>query len=101
MKKYFYSLFLLFILLSSSAVYAQQPVVIQDSIVGNIHLTADKVYLIRGYVYIINGGTLTIDPGTLLMGEKSTKGCIIAERGGKLIAKGTLQKPIIFTSQFP
>ncbi len=78
-----------------------QQVILQDSVVGNVHLTADKTYLIRGYVYIIDGATLTIDPGTILYGEKSTKGTLIAERGGKLIANGTPDKPIIFTSQLP
>ncbi|MEI8134023.1 MAG: choice-of-anchor D domain-containing protein [bacterium] len=100
MKKILKFLVLALFLYTVPAV-AQTYTVIQDSIVGNVHLLADRVYLIRGYVYIVDGSTLTIDPGTVLVGEKVSKGCIIAERGGKLIAKGTAQKPIVFTSQNP
>ncbi len=93
-------LFLILLLVSTTGVFAQQ-IILQDSIVGSMTLSADKTYLIRGFVYIVDGGTLTIPAGTVLFGEKSSKGTLIAERGGKIIAQGTAQKPIIFTSQFP
>ncbi|MDQ3291344.1 MAG: T9SS C-terminal target domain-containing protein, partial [Bacteroidota bacterium] len=41
---------------------------------------------------------LTIEPGTVIMGEKASKGTLVIERGGKIIAEGTAQKPIVFTS---
>ncbi len=72
--------------------------ILKDSIVGNRVLSADTVYQINGFVYIINGATLTIPAGTILRGDKASKGTIIAERGGKLIANGTKDKPVIFTS---
>ncbi|MDD7456074.1 MAG: hypothetical protein PUK70_07515 [Bacteroidales bacterium] len=56
-------------------------------------------YLLKGWVYIANGATLTIEPGTILKGDKETKAALIAERGGKLIAKGTADAPIVFTSE--
>ncbi|HET9136235.1 MAG TPA: choice-of-anchor D domain-containing protein, partial [Candidatus Kapabacteria bacterium] len=87
-----------FFALSASA---QTQVILQDSIVGNVHLTADQTYLLRGFVYVVNGVTLTIDAGTIVYGEKSSKGTLIVERGGKIIAIGTPQRPIIFTSQQP
>ena len=55
-------------------------------------------YLLKGWVYIAEGSELTIEPGTIIKGDKATKAALIAERGGKLIAKGTPTAPIVFTS---
>lgn len=56
-------------------------------------------YLLKGWVYIADGAELTIEPGTIIKGDKQTKADLIAERGGKLIAKGTAAEPIVFTSE--
>ncbi len=61
-------------------------------------LTPNEKYLIRGQVFVRNGQTLTIDPGTVLYGEKASKGTLIIDRGGKIIAKGTRENPIVMTS---
>lgn len=61
-------------------------------------LKADKVYKLRGIVYVVDGATLTIEPGTKIVGEKSTRGSLIVTRGAKLVANGTKEKPIVFTS---
>lgn len=55
-------------------------------------------YTLKGWVYIADGAELTIEPGTIIKGDKATKAALIAERGGKLIAKGTADAPIVFTS---
>ncbi len=55
-------------------------------------------YTLKGWVYIADGAELTIEPGTVIKGDKATKAALIAERGGKLIAQGTAQEPIVFTS---
>jgi hypothetical protein len=73
--------------------------VLQDSIVGNVTLTNDRIWLVRGFVYVVDGATLNIEPGTVIFGEKATKGTIIVERGGKIYAEGTPQQPIVMTSQ--
>lgn len=57
------------------------------------------VYTLKGWVYIADGAELTIEPGTVIKGDKETKAALIAERGGKLIAKGTATAPIVFTSE--
>lgn len=56
-------------------------------------------YILKGWVYIADGAELTIEPGTVIKGDKETKAAIIAERGGKLIAQGSEQQPIVFTSE--
>jgi PKD repeat protein len=83
-------------------------ITVQDSIDKNAapphnitHWTACNQYLLKGYVYVINGTTLIIDAGTIVKGDKNTKGCLIVERGAKIIAQGTLAQPIIFTSNQP
>ncbi|HBZ35309.1 MAG TPA: hypothetical protein DEO33_02630, partial [Rikenellaceae bacterium] len=55
-------------------------------------------YILKGWVYVIDGVTLTIEPGTVIKGDKDTKAALIIERGGKLIAEGTKNEPIVFTS---
>ncbi|WPU92033.1 hypothetical protein SNE25_22190 [Mucilaginibacter sabulilitoris] len=61
---------------------------------------ADKIYLIKGFVYVTGGATLTIEPGTLIKGDKATKGTLTITRGAKIMAAGTADKPIVFTSAF-
>lgn len=58
-------------------------------------------YTLKGWIYIANGAELTLEPGTIIKGDKTTKASIIAERGGKLIAQGTENEPIVFTSAQP
>lgn len=70
-------------------------------ITTNVVLDKNKVYLLQGFVYVRNGASLTIPAGTLIMGEKSSQGSLIIERGGKIFANGTAQEPIVFTSQQP
>lgn len=59
---------------------------------------ANNVYLLNGWVYVKSGATVTIDPGTVIRGDKTNQGALIVERGGKLIAEGTANAPIVFTS---
>ena len=55
-------------------------------------------YNLYGWIYIMNGAKLTIEPGTVIKGDKNTKAALIVEPGGQLIAKGTKEEPIVFTS---
>ena len=64
-------------------------------------LTKDKKYLLKGQVFVRSGQTLTIEPGTVIFGDKATKGTLIIDRGGKMIADGTQSEPIVFTSALP
>jgi len=74
---------------------------VSGEISGNVNWTPDHQYLLLGFVYVIDGAVLTIEPGTIIKGDKPTMGSLIVERGGKMIANGTLANPIIFTSNAP
>jgi hypothetical protein len=58
-------------------------------------------YMLSGFVYVKNNATLTIEPGTLIKGVSNTKAALMIERGSKIMAAGTAEKPIIFTSDKP
>ncbi|WP_235207239.1 hypothetical protein [Pedobacter sp. V48] len=63
--------------------------------------TADKIYLLKGNVYVTGNATLTIQPGTIIKGDKASKGSLVITRGSKIEAVGTVDKPIVFTSNQP
>jgi hypothetical protein len=79
----------------------------------NQRWTRDRVYILANNVIVPNGITLTIEPGTLIRAEQATigqgsgaeaaltpadPGALVVARGGRLIAAGTADAPIIFTS---
>jgi len=72
---------------------------------GNINttttLTADKVWTLKGYVYVTDGAKLIIQPGTKIISDVAEKGALCIERGAQIIAEGTAQNPIVFTSGKP
>jgi hypothetical protein len=65
-------------------------------------LTCDKVYTLDVKIYVPNGLTLTIQPGTVIKGASAAlpadATALIVERGGKIIADGKKECPIVFTS---
>lgn len=67
-------------------------------ITSDITLHADKAYYLDGWVYIKSGATITIEPGTVIRGSKANKGALIVEKGAKMMAEGTVENPIVFTS---
>src|SRR5262245_18149228 len=57
-------------------------------------------YLLQGRVAVANGRTLVIQAGTAIFGSTTvTPSYLVIERGGQVIANGTRQAPIIFTSE--
>lgn len=71
---------------------------LKDSIIADRTLKAGNIYTIQGIVYVTQGAKLTIEPGTVIHGESSSKGALVITRGSQIIANGTKDKPIIFTS---
>lgn len=98
MKKLFFTSILSFALASIANAQSFTTVTVKDSISTNTTWTSNQQYLLKGYVYVTNGTTLTIEPGTIIRGDKSTKGTLIIERGAKIMANGTKDHPIVFTS---
>lgn len=79
----------------------KESVVIDAAITASTTWVASKFYLLKGNIYVQSGAELTIEPGTVILGDKVTKGALIISRGAKIHAKGTAEKPIIFTSSAP
>lgn len=71
---------------------------IRGMINEDITWTSDKVYRLRGYVYVDAPATLTIEPGTKIISNNDSSGVLIIYKGAKIIAKGTAENPIVFTS---
>lgn len=74
---------------------------VTGSIKTNTTWKATDQYLLSGFVYVEEGATLTIEPGTIIKGDKATKGALFVKRGAKIMAVGTADKPIVFTSNQP
>ena len=77
----------------------------QQTLAGNIGtsmtLTNDKLWVIDGLAVIKSGVTLTIEPGTVIAGLEGTgdgTSYMIVDKGADILADGTNDKPIIFTS---
>jgi serine/threonine protein kinase len=64
-------------------------------------LHCDRNYVLTFNTHVASGVTLTIEPGTVLLGDRETKGALIIEPGARLIAEGTRERPIVFTSSRP
>jgi hypothetical protein len=95
MKNYF---LLLFFLLTTAGFLTGQ-VVVNSDITTNTTWTSNNIYLLQGgCLYVRNNATLTIEPGTLIKGDAAA---IIVLRGSKIIADGTKERPIVFTSNKP
>lgn len=60
-------------------------------------------YVLSGRVYVVNGSALTIAPGTTIFGDTagSEAAALVVTRGSRLVAEGTAEAPIVFTSGNP
>lgn len=85
-----------------NADYSQGEIVeVEGNITEDVNWTVANRYLIKGNVYVQDGVTVTIEAGTIVMGDKLTKGALVFNRGSKIMAEGTADNPIIFTSAEP
>ena len=89
---------LLIVLLVAIIGSMSAQIVVSGDISTNTTWTKSNTYLLSGFVYVSDGATLTIEAGTTIKGDKNSKGTLIVARGGKLIANGTANEPIVFTS---
>ena len=69
--------------------------------VGTTTWTKNNVYVLNGMVFVNSGQTLTIEAGTIIKGADGSvadASALVVARGGKIMAKGTKEEPIVFTS---
>jgi hypothetical protein len=59
--------------------------------------TKNNVYKLSGQVYVMPGATLTIEPGTVI--ASIAGGSLAVTRDARIVADGTKDEPIIFTSE--
>lgn len=79
----------------------ESQVNVTSNITENTTWTSDKVYILGGRITVLDGATLTIEPGTIIKGEAGSgpnATALLVARGGTLMADGTANAPIIFTS---
>lgn len=68
----------------------------------NKTLTNDKIWYLKGRFVVPNNKILTIEAGTIIKGVNGSgadASVLIIARGGKIMANGTAENPIIFTSE--
>ena len=89
----------------SSDCYVQPPVAELEhsgAITTNTTWAANTIHFIKGRVWVESGATLTIEKGAIVKGRTGTEAnasALIIAKGGKLMAEGTADMPIIFTSE--
>lgn len=62
---------------------------------GPVTWEAKNTYVLKGQVFV-TGGTLTIEAGTVVKGEAGS--VLTITKSATLMAQGTVEKPIVFTS---
>src|SRR5687767_12583169 len=77
-------------------------ITLEGKITSDTVLRAKNVYILKGLVYIKNNAKITIEPGTVIKGSYLDPiGGLVITRGAKILAEGTADKPIVFTSNSP
>ena len=74
------------------------PEQIPNTISSNLTLTSDRTWILKGATYVSSGAVLTIQAGTVIKSDVSEKGALIINKGARIEAVGTQDKPIVFTS---
>jgi hypothetical protein len=80
-----------------------QTVTLKGRIDSNMTLLKQNNYILQDKVYIVGNKTLTIEAGTTIKGSYSGSevAVLTITRGSKIVAKGTQDNPIVFTSASP
>jgi hypothetical protein len=79
----------------------ESVVVLTSNVTSNTTWTSDKIYVLAGRITVVSGVTLTIQAGTVIKGQAGTGAnatALLVARGAKLMAEGSADAPIIFTS---
>ncbi len=76
-------------------------IIVTENITENTTWKNENVYQLGGRITVEEGATLTIEAGTVIKGEAGTgpnATALLIARGAKIMAEGTKDEPIIFTS---
>lgn len=101
-----FGILILVILFISGCRKGNSPIELTETIIdfgqgtGTTTWTKNNIYVLEGFVFVNEGQVLTIEPGTVIQGKTGQgdkASALIVARGGKIIAEGTAQNPIIFT----
>ncbi len=78
---------------------------ISGDITSNVTWVANEEYLLTGQTFVKAGAILTIEPGTVIKAlpddGQGLAPALVIERGAKIMAEGTAENPITFTSNLP
>ncbi|MCD4696556.1 MAG: hypothetical protein K8S16_09990 [Bacteroidales bacterium] len=69
---------------------------------GTTTWKSGKTYFLEGFVFVNDGQVLTIEPGCVIKGKAGqgeNASALIVAKGGKIMAEGTADNPIIFTAE--
>jgi hypothetical protein len=74
-------------------------ILVNNNISTSTTWTANNTYNLQKQIYVLPGATLTIEPGTIIASTTNLGGSLAVTRGAKIIAAGTADNPIIWTSK--
>lgn len=80
-----------------------QTITLEGRIDADTVLRKQNTYLLKGKVYLVGNHTMTIEPGTVVKGSYagSDVAVLTITRGSKIVAAGTQNEPVVFTSSSP
>ncbi len=83
----------------SNAMYSfvAHSVPVSGTIFTSTTWTADRRYVLSDFVGVASGATLTIEPGTVIYGGDA-RATLFIQRGARIVADGTVRRPVVFTS---
>lgn len=87
--------------LTIDAIETTPVITVRGNIETDTRWTADNIYVLDTRVTVLEGVTLTIDPGTVIKGntgQQAASTALLVARGATLMAEGSPELPIIFTS---
>jgi len=76
-------------------------VTVRDNITSDVTWTNTNIYVLGGRIAVEDGATLTIEAGTVIKGatgQQDNATALVVARGGKIMAEGTAELPIIMTT---
>lgn len=74
-------------------------VLLRGAITSDTVLKRKRTYVLQGLVFVRGGATLKIKAGTTVFCDQGSM--LVVERGARIVALGTAEQPVVFTSAQP